>query len=62
MSYARFISFEGDLAELYDRILSKKLKDQNTVSFLEGMNQKMDIDPIDLKTEQLAWVIIEDVA
>ena len=27
MSYARFVSFEGDLAELYDRILSKKLKD-----------------------------------
>ena len=26
------------------------------------MNKKMDIDPIDLKTEQLAWVIIEDVA
>lgn len=51
MSYARFVAYDGDLAELYDTILTKKLEGQNTVTFLEGLADKMEIDPIDLQTE-----------
>lgn len=61
ISYARFVAFEGDLPELYDRILSKKLKAKSTATFLEQLSEKLEIDPIDLQTEQLAWVIIEDL-
>ena len=51
MSYARFVAYEGDLAELYNTILAKKLEGQSTVTFLEGLADKMEIDPIDLQTE-----------
>jgi len=51
MSYARFVAYDGDLAELYNTILTKKLEGQNTVTFLEGLADKMEIDPIDLQTE-----------